>query len=151
MDAQGLHETQRVDGQGGALSHHAPESPVTTAFSDRDLQRISQFQLIGRCEVPLGEIDRIIEAYVKHGVSPRHMRRMGITTLSEYYINKCLVNAGVIKTGRLRPREGGAAAPWLTLEQRVQRLEEMMRRLAGLCSSARHGAARVPRASKTAS
>ncbi len=151
MDAQGLYETHRVDGQGGARSHPAPESPVTTAFSDRDLQRISQFQLIGRCEVPLGEIDRIVEAYTTHGVSPRHMRRMGITTLSEYYINKCLVNAGVIKTGRLRPREGGAAAPWLTLEQRVQRLEEMVRQMDARCSSSRCGAARVPRPSKTAS
>ena len=111
-----------------AVSEPRPGAP--RALTDAELRCIEQYKLVGSCNMPEWEIDKIIEAYVMHGISPRNMRKMGITRRSEYYINKCLTNAGVMRPSVDRPDGHRSARDVLVeFERRLQALEDVIQKL----------------------
>ena len=110
------------------LTARPPDAP--RALTEAEMRCIEQYKLMGTCNIPDWEIDKIIEAYVMHGISPRNMRKMGITRRSEYYINKCLTNAGVMRVTVDRPEAGRRTRDVLVdFERRLQTLEEAIRKL----------------------
>ncbi len=96
-----------------------------------EMVRLAGYRVIGRCAITEFEFERIVEAHALHGLTPRQMRKMGITRLSEYYINKCLVSAGIARAADAPPPGLRSTQDMMAdMDRRIQLIEETLRRIA---------------------
>lgn len=123
---------------GAKRRRHAAGSPVRslpapeTVFAEpREMVRLAGYRVIGRCAIPAFEFEKIVEAHAIHGLTPRQMRKMGLTRLSEYYINKCIVSTGIARASDGPPPGIRCTLDVVAgMDRRLQVIEETLRRIA---------------------